>query len=117
MISSIKLFDIKVIGPVPKKSRIWDRSHVTRDRSHLDGTSTPRTHSLVKYNHTHIHINALSIAWILSRKPACHQDTQPEAAHNYEHGQHTQHLQCQASGSRKKGPATATDGTKSKFKV
>jgi hypothetical protein len=41
---------------------------------------------LVKYNHTHIHINALSIVWILARKPAYHQDTQPEAAHNYEHG-------------------------------
>ena len=33
------------MGPVLKKSKIWDRSHVMRDRSHLDGTVTPRTHS------------------------------------------------------------------------
>ena len=45
MISSIKLFNNKVKGPVPKKSKIWDRSHVMRDRSHLDGIGTPRTHS------------------------------------------------------------------------
>ena len=48
MISSIKLFNNKVMGPVPKNSKIWDRSHVMRDWSHLDGTGTPRTHSNVE---------------------------------------------------------------------
>jgi hypothetical protein len=47
MISSIKLFNNEGMGPVPKNSKIWDRSHVMRDRSHLDGTGTPRTHSYV----------------------------------------------------------------------
>ena len=37
----------KVMGPVPKHSTFWDRSHVMRDRSRLYGTSTPRTHSLL----------------------------------------------------------------------
>jgi hypothetical protein len=50
MISSIKLFNNKVMGPVPKNSKIWDRSHVMRDRSHLDGTGTPRTYSAVHIN-------------------------------------------------------------------
>jgi hypothetical protein len=45
MISSVKLFNYNAMGPVPKKSKIWDRSHVMRDWSHLDGTGTHRTHS------------------------------------------------------------------------
>ena len=28
-----------------QNSKIWDQSHVMRDRSHLDGIGTPRTHS------------------------------------------------------------------------
>ena len=35
----------KVMGPVPKHSTFWDRSHVMRDRSRLYGTGTPRTYS------------------------------------------------------------------------
>jgi hypothetical protein len=36
------------MGTVPKKSKIWDRSHVMRDRSHLDGTGTDTTELLTR---------------------------------------------------------------------
>ena len=49
MISSKNCSINKVMGPVPKHSTFWDRSHVMRDQSRLYGTGTPRTHSYAKY--------------------------------------------------------------------
>ena len=38
MIYSIKLFNNKVMDPVPKHLTFWDWSHVMRDRSRLCGS-------------------------------------------------------------------------------
>ena len=42
--------------------------------------------------------------------PERRQDTQPEAQPAHQHGQHHQHQHRQASGPRKKGPATVQHG-------
>ena len=59
----------KVMGPVPKRSTLWDRSHIMRDRSRLYGTGTPRTHScVVFYDSNSMHYFVCIVFYLLYLK-------------------------------------------------